>query len=1106
MVANRREVLVAEYLRSISSAERLAEDLPNELAAESMMESFSPGAPAQEAVFDSLRKVESHQPLSIDEAGLLEAIILPKERPVVLVQRSTFSISDPLWAHLGQGQCRRWLEAAIPAIGRIELPSNPAIPFGGTGFVIGPNLLMTNRHVAELFAQGLGIRRVRFKPGETAAVDFRREQGTDDSLLLSIDKVLMIHPYWDMAVLQVQGLSDAIRPLVLSTRAPEELEGREVAVIGYPAKDWRNDSAVQDQVFGGVYNVKRLQPGKVRETKPCASYGNTLQAMTHDCSTLGGNSGSALIDVSCGEVLGLHFAGSYLKDNYAVPAYQLARDSRVVDLGVQFSGRVAATNDWVPSWRMAEGEELAGSAGTSDADEDNDTDDTGNGGPSPLGPADTGTTSVTIPLQLTVSLHAPGSLNALGSPNATGSPGSPVAQLTALSQGSPPMEVEKVPLIAPNLDTREGYQAQFLGLRAGLEVPLPRLTTKGLAAAAKLDDGSPHLHYHRFSLVMHKQRRLALFTAANVDWRPSQRLIDGKKPTRRVLNGFERNASESWVTDPRIPESHQLPDYFYVKDGQAFDRGHLVRRDDVAWGTSLQTMRQGNGDSFHMTNCSPQIAKFNQAKFKGFNWGELENMIERQTTTERVCVFSGPVLDPQDAYFHGLIKRGEEISVQIPTRYWKIIVANQDGRPAAFGFILDQDLADVDLHTEMAIPDAWKRYLRPISEIERLLRGLVSLKAFQAWDQYAIELGGGEPRDMEYVTEATEQIELEVAFEASATGDSSTEASRQPPVYPVWFGTNRKPHPDGKSFGNERASEITRGRVLVQIPKSHRFGEIGSSWWTRLKRWEFTDDTLRIQDVELATRDTFLSQLQAEMQAASDAGDQPHALLFLHGFNVSFEDAAIRAAQIGFDLKVTGATAFFSWPSRGSTAAYTVDEATIEGSEAAITEFVIDFAKNCGAKKVHLIAHSMGNRGLLRAIQRIAARVEDREAVRFGQIILAAPDVDRDIFLDLARLYPGFADQTTLYASRRDYAVLASSLVHAAPRAGFFSPYTVVSGIDTVAVPYFNVDLLGHSEFAAAEALLHDMHDLTRNNTRPQHRQRIHSATAEGVKFWELAR
>ncbi len=82
---------------------------------------------------------------------------------------------------------------------------------------------------------------------------------------------------------------------------------------------------------------------------------------------------------------------------------------------------------------------------------------------------------------------------------------------------------------------------------------------------------------------------------------------------------------------------------------------------------------------------------------------------------------------------------------------------------------------------------------------------------------------------------------------------------------------------------------------------------------------------------------------------------------------------------------------------------------------------------------VHLVAHSMGNRGLLRALQRLAADAEMRAGVKFGQIFLAAPDVDRDLFLGLARLYPQFSDRTTLYASDGDKAVATSAWLHAGP-------------------------------------------------------------------------
>ncbi len=144
----------------------------------------------------------------------------------------------------------------------------------------------------------------------------------------------------------------------------------------------------------------------------------------------------------------------------------------------------------------------------------------------------------------------------------------------------------------------------------------------------------------------------------------------------------------------------------------------------------------------------------------------------------------------------------------------------------------------------------------------------------------------------------------------------------------------------------------------------------------------------------------------------------------------------------------------------------------------------------------------MGNRGLLRALQRIAADASTRGKVHFNQIILAAADVDRDLFLDLAFLYSMHADRATLYASGADLPVHLSSKLHDAPRAGYFKPYTVAPGVDTVAVPNFDVDLLGHSYFA--QGMLHDIFDLMRFNQPPGKRQRIEAAQEGGLAFWRL--
>lgn len=124
---------------------------------------------------------------------------------------------------------------------------------------------MTNRHVAQLFSQGLGTH-VKYQT-DGSAVDFKRQIDTadsDQSAYFKVRGIEMIHPYWDMAILNVDGLP-ADKMLRLSVKSPEDLLGRNVVVIGYPARDDRNDLALQDKIFQGKYLVKRLQPGTVRE-------------------------------------------------------------------------------------------------------------------------------------------------------------------------------------------------------------------------------------------------------------------------------------------------------------------------------------------------------------------------------------------------------------------------------------------------------------------------------------------------------------------------------------------------------------------------------------------------------------------------------------------------------------------------------------------------------------------------------------------------------------------------------------------------------------------------------------------------------------------------
>ena len=283
----------------------------------------------------------------------LEAIVLPRNRPVAFVRGNSYDDLDGPWVSLNDDVVKRRIASLLPLIGRVEVPSSPILPYAGTGFVVGQGLIATNRHVAQIFAQGLGLT-IRYRAGD-AAIDFKRQVDAPDderTAYLSVRAVEMIHPYWDMALLRVDGLPTD-RMLRLSVKSPEELLDRNVVVIGYPARDERNDVALQDRIFNRTYNVKRLQPGVIRTRAKVQSFENTVNAVTHDASTLGGNSGSAVIEIDTGEVVALHFAGEYLKANYAVPMYELARDSRVASR-LNFAGTLSPTNDWAPAWRSVE--------------------------------------------------------------------------------------------------------------------------------------------------------------------------------------------------------------------------------------------------------------------------------------------------------------------------------------------------------------------------------------------------------------------------------------------------------------------------------------------------------------------------------------------------------------------------------------------------------------------------------------------------------------------------------------------------------------------------------------------------------------------------------
>jgi len=280
-----------------------------------------------------------HVTLTPDEQVGLEAVILLFGRPALLVEDGRFAEAPPGWEVLEAE--RTPIEQTIRSVGRIEIVHRGMV---GTGFLVAPGVIMTNRHVAEVFSIASDEGGWTFKLGRLPAIDYIDERGSTASATFRIVQVIGIHEdaRIDLALLRLDaepmratpaGWSVPL-PLPLAMTAPAIRDADHlVYLVGYPATDNQGITPpeVLTRIFAGIYEVKRLQPGTITDIS------TTLPRFAHDCSTLGGNSGSCVVDLESHKVVGLHFSGAYRDTNYAVALWKLTEDPLLVGAGVEFA-------------------------------------------------------------------------------------------------------------------------------------------------------------------------------------------------------------------------------------------------------------------------------------------------------------------------------------------------------------------------------------------------------------------------------------------------------------------------------------------------------------------------------------------------------------------------------------------------------------------------------------------------------------------------------------------------------------------------------------------------------------------------------------------------
>ncbi|MEL6871847.1 MAG: alpha/beta hydrolase [Pseudomonadota bacterium] len=338
-------------------------------------------------------------------------------------------------------------------------------------------------------------------------------------------------------------------------------------------------------------------------------------------------------------------------------------------------------------------------------------------------------------------------------------------------------------------------------------------------------------------------------------------------------------------------------------------------------------------------------------------------------------------------------------------------------------------------------------------------------------------------------------------------------------VVPVFYGTDRnrsQETADRIVYGVERAKRLELGRALVTVPKVHQVPEIERPWvyklpFTRIVVYEEPEDPAKhftLRRVQAMTEAEFLAVIRERLRVSSRFKD--HALVFVHGYQTSFDYALYRTAQVAYDLKFDGAPFVYSWPSKAKLVSYSYDRESAGQAEPYLKQFLELVARSSGAKTVSVIAHSMGNQLLLPVLRSLKDSLP--EGVKLAQVILAAPDVDRDGFEFLAGQIKGVSAGVTMYANANDRALEASrQFWGGVPRAGDVpeSGPVIVAGVDTIdvtaAASSTDIFALNHSGYAENKALLNDIQLLLQTGERPPDKRVpiLQRVTTPNGSYWK---
>lgn len=358
-----------------------------------------------------------------------------------------------------------------------------------------------------------------------------------------------------------------------------------------------------------------------------------------------------------------------------------------------------------------------------------------------------------------------------------------------------------------------------------------------------------------------------------------------------------------------------------------------------------------------------------------------------------------------------------------------------------------------------------------------------------------VELTGFTTYTRRVTASAGASVQVDIKLPVPVT-ETITVTGSTPPLFTVvrvYYGTNRAMTANRQTrySYNGAHSSLTFGNATVSIPHDHRLGE----WERPLVGFrERQEAHVILLTVIPQRRDEFASALR-------EATSGREALVFVHGYNTSFSEAIQRTALLAYDLEFDGTPIAFTWPSRDGFFRYNADEEAASASIHDLEEFLTIVARESGATRIHLVAHSMGNRVLLEALHALQQR--NAAPPNLANLILAAPDVNVVRFHHLLTSVRHLAQRSTLYASNRDKALRFSKWFHDYRRAGQAGRDVIVlSGVETIDVSRVDTSFVAHSYYAENKSVVADLYALITSDAPAAERECLEPHLRNQLTYW----